>query len=278
MASSEIARFHVSIYLFSLLWDLDLCTISLPNEKHKKYLRKLADILSHLAWGGCISLKEAMSINGTLSHITFAIPRGCLFLCNLSSFILTFPSHFSSRHPPPLVISDLKWWFNVLSSEPVPQNLVPRGSPQDIDLWVDASTDWGISITLDGRWNMWTLQRGWKGCGRDIGWLEAVMVELAILTLFNLGWANMCVLIHLDNQGVIGAFQCGHSQNFQVNLYIQRSEAIAMCSNIAHIFTYVESAKNKADTISCGEVGSPSLRLSSITLPEELRPFILPYA
>lgn len=264
------------IYL-GLLWDLVSHTVTLPNEKREKYLHKLADVLSRLASGGRVSLKEAMSINGTLSHVTFVIPRGRSYLCNLSSFISTFSSRFSSRYPPPSVVSDLKWWFNILSSPPTPRNLVPKGAPQDPDLWVDTSTDWGIGMTLGGKWNAWTLQDGWKGQGRDIGWLEAVAVELAILTLFELGWKNACVLIHSDNQGVIGAFNRGRSRNFHVNLCIRRSEAISMCSNVAHILSYVESARNKADAISRGEIRSRTLRLPSVSLPEELQPYILPY-
>lgn len=180
--------------------------MTLPNEKREKCLRKIADVLLRLASGGRILLKEAMSLNGTLSHVTFIVPRGRSYLCNLSAFISSFPSHFGSRYPPPSVVSDLKWWFNVLSSPPVPQNLVPRGLPQDPDLWVDTSTDWGIGLTLDGKWNTWTLVSGWKGQGCDIGWLEAVAVELAILTLFDLGWRDTCILVHSDNQGVIGAY------------------------------------------------------------------------
>lgn len=271
-------RDFASLFIYlGLLWDLVSHTVTLPNEKREKYLHKLADVLSRLASGERISLKEAMSMNGTLSHVTFVIPRGRSYLGNLSSFISSFPSRFSSRHPPPSVVSDLKWWFNVLSSPPVPRNLVPKGSPHDPDLWVDASTDWGIGLTMGGKWNAWTLNSAWKGQGRDIGWLEAVAVELAILTLFDLGWKDACILIHSDNQGVIGAFNRGRSRNFHVNLCIRRSEAIAMCSNIAHILSYVESARNKADAISRGEIGSVSLRLPPITLPVELHPFIIPY-
>lgn len=113
-------------------------------------------------------------------------------------------------------------------------------------------------MVMGARWDAWTLREGWKGQGRDIGWLEAIAVELAVLTLFNLGWKNAAVLIRSDNQGVIGAFRSGRSRNFQVNLCIRRVETIAMASNVAHTFIYVESAKNKADAVSRGETGLPS--------------------
>jgi hypothetical protein len=157
-----------------------------------------------------------------------------------------------------------------------PRNLSPRGATQDVDLWVDASTDWGIRLVLGSSWNAWTLCDGWKGKGRDIGWLEAIIVKLAIQTLFDQGWKDASVLIHSDNQGVISAFQKGRSRDFQVNLCIHRVEAIVMASNVFHMLSYTESAKNQADTVSHGETGSASFCLTLIQLPE-LTPFISLY-
>jgi hypothetical protein len=76
---------------------------------------------------------------------------------------------------------------------------------------------------------------------------------------------------------VIGAFKHGRSRNFHVNLCIRRVEALAMTSNVLHTLIYTESAQNKADPISHGEVGSLSSRLPSPELPSELVNFISPY-
>jgi hypothetical protein len=120
-----------------------------------------------------------------------------------------------------------------------------------------------------------------------------VAVELAILTLFDAGsivflsqpfsfssvsgWRDCAVIIHSDNQGVIGSFRQGRSRNFQVNLCIRRSEIIAMNSNVLHVLSYTASADNKADSISRGEVGSSCSRLNHIQLPAELIAYISPY-
>jgi hypothetical protein len=268
----------VFIYL-GFLWDLIQRSVALPDDKRQKYLRKLSSISDLLNQGKGISYKDAMSLNGTLSHVAFVIPHGRAYLANLCTFIASFTSNskFSHRHPSPSVKNDLKWWFNTLSSPPNARTLSPHGTTQDLDLWVDASTKWGIGIILKGKWNTWTLSENWKGNGRDIGWLEAIAVELAARTLCDWGLTNAVVIIHSDNQGVIGAFKRGHSRNFQVNLCIHWVEAIAMASNVLHILNYTESAHNKADPISRGKVGSPSSRLPSPELPKELVNFILPY-
>jgi len=118
---------------------------------------------------------------------------------------------------------------------------------------------------------------GWKGQGRDIGWLEAIAIELVIRTLAADGLKDTNVLIHSDNQGVIGAFQRGCSHNFQVNLCVRRVESITMDLNIALIFTYIAAEQNKADPISHGEVGLPANHLAIAQLPEELMPYISAY-
>jgi hypothetical protein len=287
----------IFIYL-GFLWNLTNHTVELPDAKRLKYLEKVSLILESLNRGGRLTLKDTMSINGTLSHISFVIPHGRAYLANLSSFIAHFASSsskFTARHPPNSVVHDLKWWHTVLSASSPVRTLLPRGDIQDLDIWVDASTDWGIGLVMGSQWDAWTLKEGWKGQGRDIGWLEAIAVELVVLTLFklggleaitvelavliffNIGWKDAAILIHSDNQGVIGAFRSGRSRNFQVNLCIRRVETIAMTSNVAHTFVYVESTKNKADAVSRGETGSPSSRINVTQLPSELSPFLLPY-
>lgn len=291
--------FAFAFTYLGFLWNLTDRSVTLPESKRLKYLAKVSDALRVLnttsGRPGRMSYLDAMSINGTLSHVSFVIPHGKSYLANLSHFIAGFSnsSRHASRHPAPSVISDLEWWHTMLSTQPQPRTLIPRGAPQDVDLWVDASTDWGVGLVFGGRWNAWTLVDGWRGKGRNIGWLEAVAVELAILTLFTAGWSrsnqaptfislfpgwrDCAVIIHSDNQGVIGSFRQGRSRNFQVNLCIRRSEVIAMNSNVLHILSYTESAANKADPISRGEVGSPCSRLEHIQLPAELTAYISPY-
>jgi hypothetical protein len=267
----------IFIYL-GFLWDLTARSVALPEVKRLKYLAKLEKILAAIKSGRPLTHKEALSINGTLSHVTFVIPHGRAYLANLSRFIAQYHNNFVSRIPPSSVKNDLSWWFDVLSSPPPPRILTPRGPPQDLDVWVDASTDWGIGLVWGRRWEAWTLIDGWKGEGRDIGWLEAVAVELAVMALYADGQKDCSIIINSDNQGVIGAFRCGRSRNFQVNLCIRRVEAIAMASNTLHIFSYTESAANRADSVSRGEIGPAICRLPTVQLPDELVPFIRLYA
>jgi hypothetical protein len=206
-------RDFASIFIYlGFLWNLTNHTVELPDEKREKYLNKIIVVLETIGKGGRLTCKEAMSINRTLSHVSIVILHGRAYLSNLSTFISQFSSsslRFASRHSPKSVIVDLQWWYNTLSWSSPAQDLAPRGETQDIDMWVDASTDWGIGLLFGNRWNTWTLREGWKGNGHNIGWLKAIAVELAVLTLAGLGWKNTSVLIRSDNQGIIGAFKSG---------------------------------------------------------------------
>jgi hypothetical protein len=139
-------NFALFFTYLGFLWDLMACTVALPEAKRLKYLAKLTNIIKAISGGASLSHKDALSINSTLSHITFVIPHGRVYLTNLSHFIAQYHSNFISHVPPSSVKNNLLWWHDVLSSPPPPRSLIPCSPPQELNLWVDASTDWGISL------------------------------------------------------------------------------------------------------------------------------------
>jgi hypothetical protein len=154
--------------------------------------------------------------------------------------------------------------------------LVPKGETIDLGMWVDASTSWGIGVIVEGKWLAWRLLDNWKGPGRDIGWLEGVAVELAVLVLEAKGIRCVDVLLRSDNQGVIGAFAKGRGRNFMVNFSIRRTDVILVDLNVSLSFQYVDSESNLADPISRGDLGPAESRCPiSISLPGELTPYLI---
>lgn len=100
----------------------------------------------------------------------------------------------------------------------------PARPTRNYNIWVDASTEWGIGLLWGSHWAAWRLLDGWKGPSRDIGWLEGIAVELTILALKVMGVRNANILIRSDNEGVIGAFSKGRCSNFMMNLSIRHSD------------------------------------------------------
>jgi hypothetical protein len=157
----------------------------------------------------------------------------------------------------------------------ISRSLVPCGPPADFDVWVDASTSWGIGICVGEHWDAWRLRDGWKNESHDIGWAEGVAVELVIMILELMHVHDRRMLIRSDNVGVIGAYLKGRGRNFQVNSSIRHVEIIAMSCNVSYDLAYVTSAENRANPILRGILGHPSLQNPfCILLPSELTPLL----
>jgi hypothetical protein len=146
---------------------------------------------------------------------------------------------------------------------------------RDLRLFVDASTSWGVGLTIGESWFALPLRSCWKRDGIDICWLEAVAIELSLLFLVQLGYHDVHVLIHSDNKGAIGAHGKGRSRNTDINLCARRSFAITSAHVITPNLVYVPSALNIADFPSRGLLPPgflPHNRLVRLfPLPDELR-------
>lgn len=116
---------------------------------------------------------------------------------------------------------------------------------------------------INRHWDAWCLLPGWKSEGRHIGWLEALAIEFLICILDAEDIHDVTVPVNSDNQGVIGAFEKGYSCSVSINLSIQCSAAILASQGISLSHSYIESAKNLADPISCRNLGSPNIQLST---------------
>ncbi len=264
-------------------WDIPGKHVSLPEEKRLKYLAKVVEALDSANRGRArMSWKVAMSLNGTLAHICFVYPQGRTFLTNLCAFVASFGDRvrkFAPRYPTPSMLTDLGWWRRTLETPGVRRSLKPRGAVRDFEIWVDASSDWGIGMIVGNTQAAWRWAVGlgeWKRDGRDIGWAEMVAMELATRYLEQCGVQDAEVVVRGDNMGVIGAMERGRSRNFQVNNSIRRTEVICMAHNILIRPRYVNTKDNRADPVSRG-IPDPRLRPISIEfeLPPELSPFLV---
>jgi hypothetical protein len=257
------------------LWDLAAQTVTILETKRSKYLRKVTLMLDSIDRGHRISHADAMSVNGTLSHVCFVVSHGRAYMPNLCHFISSFKNEFAHRYAPHSMTSDLRWWQEILSSPTHPRYLVKRSKIDDLDIWVDASTSFRIGILISGHWAAWKLPDSWKTDHRDISWAEAIALEISVRCLERMGIRHASVLIRSDNKGVIGAFHKGRGKNFQVNLVLRRIQSILMSNDISLALRYVESDDNRSDPFSRGEKGPDSLKISDLpSLPDELKPYL----
>lgn len=256
------------------LWDVPTKTVILVERKRLKYIARLSEFLI-LHQDSQVSKRELQRIAGFLNHASFVIPHGRSYLSNLYSDISDYGTKdFIARFINKSTISDLKWWLKTLTGSQSPLDLSPRAPTRDYGIWVDASTGTGIGILWNQRWAFWRTAGDWRGPSRDIGWLEATAIELAIRLAYIKGIRDTDILIRSDNQGVIAAFQKGRCSNFMINLAIRRSEELLRESRLSITLVYAHTSTNLADPISRGILPSVASRLS---LPPSLPPTIAPY-
>ena len=141
--------------------------------------------------------------------------------------------------------------------------------------FVDASTGWGIGLVLNGQWLAWPFREGWKAEGRDIGWAEMVAVELAVRTLVAGGRRGQHVILHSDNEGVVGALRAGRSRGTEQNAILRRIVALFQEHGLWVTTEWVSTRENPADAPSRGVFPKTgSLLGHPPSLPRHLRPYL----
>jgi len=255
-------------------WDIPNKLVSLPEPKRYKFYERVRQFLDRFVGHPC-QLLDVQKIHGSLCHVAFVYVEGRSRLPSLSNFAVKFPpnNEYAMRFPPDSVITDLKWWLNTLSIPNVNRQLRPRGIIQDLRIFVDASTSWGIGIVIGDEWAAFRLSESWKVDGRDICWLETVAIELLIYFLEARKFREVRLLIRSDNKGTIGALGKGRSRNRHINSSVRRIYAVLLPLFITPELEYVTSIANLADPISRGEPGAMGKQMfPSFQLPDELRP------
>lgn len=257
---------HRFVYL-GFTWDLHAKTVEITSAKKTKYLTAL----SRWVPGFKCTQNDVQSMLGKLVHCSLVLPQGRSRLPLLSRFCAAFPK--GDRHAryrlPDNIASDLAWWREALSGDfcGMPIREVPP--PIDLQVFVDASTGWGIGLVIDDSWDHWRLRPGWKVEGRDIGWAEMVAVELGLRALVERGYSNTHIKMRSDNKGVVGALDAGKSRGVQSNRVLQRIVACMLDNDIWLSIEWVASEDNPAD--------APSRGLPAVDATRHVHAFRLPY-
>jgi len=126
--------------------------------------------------------------------------------------------------------------------------------PIDLNWWGDGSTSFGIGIVLGTHWCAWHWApniRVGPHHKYNIGWAEAIAVELALLLALQLNLlASGTYLVCSNNSGVVAVLNKGCSRNQNTNEVLKRIYQLQAQSG-AHLHaTYVTSWDNIADALS----------------------------
>ena len=187
--------------------------VSLPDSKKEKYLCAIQDWLQ----APTHNLDETRRLYGKLLYTCHVIPRGRAYLTSFEILMALFHDRpFTPQHSPKTLTDDLSWWINILSqptlSRPIPGNRIIT----DVQAYSDASSTTGLGIVIGDQWRAWQLLPGWNQDGRDIGWAEAIAMELLVHTILKSGpFAG--IKVYGDNNSVVEGWWSGRSWNTQTN-------------------------------------------------------------
>ena len=267
--------FASTVVYIGFSWDMANKRVSLPEKKRLKHLGKLLDVLSIIDTTGRSKLKPLVNLQGSLLHLCFVYRDGRSRMPSLHRFIASFNNNiFIFRFPPPRLLTDLAWWRTALESPIFYRSIVFR-LIVNLDIYVDASTSWGISLTVGSLWRAWFLIPGWQSEGRHIGWAESIALEFAVMEAAARGLHDVRVLVHSDNKGSIGQYINGRSRNPFINESIVRTSSITRSANFDILLEYVESSENRADAASRGVLQDNISRLPhAFRVPEALQQFL----
>lgn len=265
-------------------WNLATQSVSLPQEKRTKIItlikswrQKDFKALAH----------DAASLHGKLVHVSCIYHIIRPFLRSISYFASNFRSPRAHLNPPHPVTQDLKWILDLL--EIIPSELsLWQEEPIDLDWWGDASTGFGIGVTIGKFWAVWKWRKGiciGPKQRYDIGWAEAVAVELAlVLALYEKLLVPGYYLVRSDNSGVVSVLNKGRSKSKETNEVLKRIYTLLAENSIRLKAVHVSSRSNITDSLSRGKVteflkGFPQAqRRSDTRLPSQLQNLLEPFS
>jgi hypothetical protein len=217
---SKDSPFASSASYIGLQWDLVSLTVSLTPAKRLKYALSIEDWLLHPKH----NLNDVQKLYGKLLHACLVLPAGRSYLTGLEAMLAISNAHPFTLYLPGKGISDDLAWWTIKLANPVARPIPSPRSLLDIDAFSDASSGFGIAVTIRNRWRAWRLIPGWQTLdgSRDIGWAEAIGFELLIRTIPRLGNASGCFKIYGNNKGVVEGWKNFRSKNKSTNLVFRR--------------------------------------------------------
>ncbi|OJT05120.1 hypothetical protein TRAPUB_4081 [Trametes pubescens] len=258
-------------------WNLGDYSVAIPRKKAEKYIRAIDEWLLRRLH----SLREVQKLHGKLWHASLVVQQGRGYLTSLESFLGLFhDSPFKPRTPPQSTASDLRWWRATLQRSDLHREIPGPREVWNPSAFSDASSGTGIGIILNGHWRAWRLLPGWRSDERDIGWAEAVGMELLVRSILSQGVSNLPlpdIQVFGDNRGVVEGWWKGRSRNRPTNVVFRRLAAFLEEHSTRIHTRYVESAHNPADGPSRGKFPPQRLLLPPLTLPSELQPFLVDF-
>ncbi|KAJ3560708.1 hypothetical protein NP233_g10660 [Leucocoprinus birnbaumii] len=212
----KLRNFAVVQRYIGFNWHLDKKAVSFPQEKREKLIVLLK---SWLEPGARFTAKEAASLHGN----SFQVAPSKTLATKLSS-------KMCPEHSPPATAAPA----------------------------MHATAAARASGLVGCHWEVWRWAPGVKVGPKqqhDIGWAEAVAVELGLRMVVALGLARSSrFLVRSDNKGVVAIVNKGWSRSIVSNAVIQSTFSLLAAQGMTLKAVHVTSRENIADALSRGDI------------------------
>ncbi|KAE8194466.1 hypothetical protein CF328_g4740 [Tilletia controversa] len=202
--------------------------VSLPESKRTKYLQTIADIREKAkANQSRYQLPDIERLHGQCQWAESIHTQGKWHVKGLQDFIRAANDQPALRHQwrygGERIRQDMDWWEATLQQENFWRSFDPTPA-KDVQCYCDGSTSFGVGLSIGGRERAYPLKDE-HAARTDIKIVEALALELAVLTLDALGFRNQAIIIHTDNTAVLGAFKKGKMAAPEPNRVLERVAA-----------------------------------------------------
>ncbi|KAE8267787.1 hypothetical protein A4X09_0g4544 [Tilletia walkeri] len=224
------SEFDTTVKFLGFIWNLESQTVMLPDQKRLQF----AALAKRFTTSEPRLLKEVRELSGSLQHEAMMARDMAPFTSEMIAFLSAWnkKSAFQKLRVPPQVQDEAKHWGKTLGHELI-RSIATPGQTFPQELYVDASTTWGIGITC-----------GWSGplgCFSAVG--TTTTEELAGRGLQP--WSLEILHMHSDNKGVIGAFRRGRSRGRSANSIMRSLTAFEMKHQLDVRVAYVKPTSTR---------------------------------
>ncbi|KAE8182941.1 hypothetical protein CF335_g8475 [Tilletia laevis] len=245
--------------------------VSLPESKRTKYLQTIADIREQAKDNqGRYQLPDIERLHGQCQWAENIHTQGKWHVKGLQDFIRATGDQPALRHQwrhgGERIRQDMDWWEAALQQENFWRSFDPTPA-KDVQCYCDGLTSFGVGLSIGGRERAYPLTDE-HAARTDIKVVEALALELAVLTLDALGYRNQAIIIHTDNTAVLGAFKKGKMAAPEPNRVLERVAAHEVRARLSIRLVWVDTHSQKADPPSRGKVSSSLPRLVPTMDPE----------
>jgi hypothetical protein len=262
-------------------WDIQNKTVALPEEKYAKLLQL---VKAWSAEGARFAARKAAQLHGKLVYVATIFPLVRPFLKSIVKFGKKFTNARAKLQPSASLLADLTWVKFILASH---LHTIPLAvdNPLDLGWWGDASTSFGIGIAVGEYWAVWQWAPGFEvgpNKSHDIGWAEAVAVELGLRLALHTGLvkarptSTARFLVRSDNAGVVAVTNKGRSRSANTNRVLKHIYQLLAVEGCVLRAEYVPLRDNVTDALSRGDIAAFLAGFSAaktrlqVELPEHL--------